>query len=60
MALDGVTDLPDMLEPKENVGAAETVSWGDVCLWGLSRARNMRENGFFNRKTPLLHSRMIV
>ena len=46
MALDGVTDLPDMLEPKENVGAAETASWGVCRLPGLSRARNRWEKGF--------------
>ena len=60
MALDGVTDLPDMLEPKENVGAAETASWGNVCLRGLSRARNRRENEFFTICTSfsdyILHS----
>ena len=39
----GFTDLPDQLEPKKNVGAELTLSWG------LSRARNRKEKGFFNK-----------
>ena len=43
----GLTDFPDQLVPKKNVGAALTLSRG------LSQAWNSLENGFFMKGTSL-------